>query len=326
MAWTEVSALRFVCRLLRVACTRLDQPCTARSSAKPVRFWAADGCASPGIPRSLAKRRVRVRVPLQCPAPQPPSVVARVVDYRIRHLSAVMIVYRGQTDRHAHARKYWHDCRMTRVRLPVGVCAVVFDVGETLVDESRAWSAQAERAGVTPFTLMGVLGALIARDEDHRHVWDLLGVERPTEPPLIERADLYPDALACLRAAQQAGLSIGIAGNQPAGVETQLRDAGLDVDFIASSAAWGVTKPSSEFFSRVITAAQCDAEQILYVGDRLDNDVLPARRAGMRTAFIRRGPWGYLHAQRPDVALADLQIESLIELTTAFTRPETLPL
>lgn len=215
---------------------------------------------------------------------------------------------------------------MTKIRLPAEVRAVVFDVGETLVDESRAWSAQAARAGVTPFTLMGLLGALIARDEDHRRVWDILGVERPTAPPPIEQADLHPDALTCLRAAKRAGLSIGIAGNQPAGVEAQLRDAGFDVDFIASSATWGVTKPSPEFFSRVVTTAQLDARQILYVGNRLDNDVLPARRAGMRTAFIRRGPWGHLHAQRPEVGLADLQIESLTELSMAFIQPETLPL
>ena len=35
---------------------------------------------------------------------------------------------------------------MTGICLPVEVHAVVFDVGETLVDESRAWAAQAERA------------------------------------------------------------------------------------------------------------------------------------------------------------------------------------
>lgn len=207
---------------------------------------------------------------------------------------------------------------MTTIRMPAGVRAVVFDVGETLVDESRAWTIQAERAGVTPFTLMGILGALIARGEDHRRVWDVLGVERPAEPPVIERVDLYPDAIACLSAAGHAGLSVGIAGNQSAGVEAQLCEAGFVADFIASSAAWGVTKPSAEFFSRIVDTAQLDAGQILYVGDRLDNDVLPARKAGMRTAFVRRGPWGCLHAQRPEVELADMRIESLAELTLAF--------
>ncbi|PZE65050.1 HAD family hydrolase [Curtobacterium sp. MCBD17_021] len=204
------------------------------------------------------------------------------------------------------------------IELPAGVLAIVFDVGETLVDETRAWSAQAEAAAVTPFTLMGALGALIARGEDHRRVWALLGVEKPAGRARIEEADLYPDALPCLRAAIEHGLVVGIAGNQPAGVEAQLRAAGFSPHFLASSAAWGVEKPSPEFFARVIAEAGLDAGSILYVGDRLDNDVLPARAAGMRTAFIRRGPWGHLHAERPEARLADLRLDTLADLNDAL--------
>jgi FMN phosphatase YigB (HAD superfamily) len=205
-----------------------------------------------------------------------------------------------------------------RIELPSGLLGVVFDVGETLVDESRAWTAQAEAAGVTPFTLMGVLGALIARDEDHRDLWPLLGVEKPAARPLIEAADLYPDALPCLRAAAEHGLVVGIAGNQPAGVEEQLRTAGFSPNFLASSAAWGVAKPSLEFFDRIVAEAGVEPDSILYVGDRLDNDVLPARAVGMRTAFVRRGPWGHLHAERPEVDLADLRLDNLADLTEAL--------
>ncbi|WP_308159298.1 HAD family hydrolase [Curtobacterium sp. ISL-83] len=77
-------------------------------------------------------------------------------------------------------------------------------------------------------------------------------------------------------------------------------------------------KPSPEFFARVVVEAGLEPESILYVGDRLDNDVLPARAVGMRTAFIRRGPWGYLHAERPEVGLADLQLDTLMDLTEAL--------
>lgn len=200
-----------------------------------------------------------------------------------------------------------------------GVRAVVFDVGETLVDETGIWVRKAKTAGVTPFTLMGLLGALIDRGEDHRRIWDLLGVDPPPDSRIVE-ADLYPDALPCLTAIRRAGYIVGIAGNQPAAIENELRRGGFEVDFIASSAKWGVAKPSPEFFTQVIQSVGVPAPDVLYVGDRLDNDIVPARVAGMRTAFIRRGPWGHLHAALPEATLADLTIESLAELTAVLTR------
>jgi FMN phosphatase YigB (HAD superfamily) len=198
---------------------------------------------------------------------------------------------------------------------------VVFDVGETLVDESRMWADLARRVGITPLTLCGILGALIELGRDHNDVWDMVGVDRPESHVDLDHRDLYPDALECVAAARRAGLAVGVAGNQPAGIEGLLRSAGLDADFIASSTAWGVAKPDRQFFLRLIEEAKVPAEGILYVGDRLDNDVLPARAAGMRTAFLRRGPWGHIHAQKPQAVLADLRVDSLSELAR-FLTPE----
>ncbi|SKA96352.1 haloacid dehalogenase superfamily, subfamily IA, variant 3 with third motif having DD or ED/haloacid dehalogenase superfamily, subfamily IA, variant 1 with third motif having Dx(3-4)D or Dx(3-4)E [Agreia bicolorata] len=208
---------------------------------------------------------------------------------------------------------------MDKITLPVGLRAIVFDVGETLVDESRAWSVQASKVGVTPFALMGALGALIDRGQDHRRVWDMLNVKPPDATTRIERADLYPDAMPCLRAARAAGLLVGIAGNQPAGAVEQLHALGFAADFIASSTVWRIAKPSPEFFSRIAQRAELNPDAILYVGDRLDNDVLPARDAGMRTAFLRRGPWGYIHAQREETKLADVRLDSLTQLAAALS-------
>ncbi|WP_395309213.1 HAD family hydrolase [Mycobacterium sp. AMU20-3851] len=199
-----------------------------------------------------------------------------------------------------------------------GVRAVVFDVGETLVDETRMWTAHARSAGVTPFTLMGLIGALIERGHDHRAAWTILGLDPPTTSSPICPEDFYPDALDCLRRVKHAGLKVGIAGNQPRGTASQLRALGVSADFIASSADWNVVKPSPEFFERVISAADVAAHQILYVGDRVDNDILPAHHSGLRTALIRRGPWGYLHSALPEATHADLQLNSLIELAAAL--------
>jgi HAD superfamily hydrolase (TIGR01509 family) len=191
---------------------------------------------------------------------------------------------------------------------------VVFDIGETLVDETRAWSLLADAAGVTRLTLFGLLGALIERGQDHRAVWDLLGVTRPPSDPPILPEDFYPDALPCLRAVAAAGYTMGLAGNQPAHAETALARLGLPVQFIASSARWGVEKPRAEFFERIALEARVEPRHVVYVGDRLDNDVLPARSAGMLGVLLRRGPWGHLHAQRPEAAEASAVIDSLAEL------------
>ncbi len=200
--------------------------------------------------------------------------------------------------------------------------AVVFDVGETLVDETRAWSLRAEEVGVTALTLFGALGALIARGEDHRRVWDLLGVEKPVRDVPIDERDLYPDVVPCLRALRTSGLRVGLAGNQPASAATSLRSLGLPVDAVATSEAWGVEKPSADFFLRVCAELKAPAAHIVYVGDRLDNDVLPAKAAGMFAVFIRRGPWGHLHAHLPEMAFADARIDGLAELPAALSEIE----
>jgi FMN phosphatase YigB (HAD superfamily) len=206
---------------------------------------------------------------------------------------------------------------------------IFFDVGETLVDETRMWGAWADWLGVTRLTLFAALGAVIARGEHHRRVFELvrpgLDVDREAAAmraagayPALTRADFYPDAMPCLHILRAAGYRVGLAGNQPAGAEAQLRALDLPVDYVASSARWGVEKPSPEFFARVAALAGCPPGEIAYVGDRVDNDVAPAADAGMLAVFLRRGPWGYLHAALPGAARAHLRLDSLAELPRAL--------
>jgi FMN phosphatase YigB (HAD superfamily) len=183
--------------------------------------------------------------------------------------------------------------------------AVFFDVGETLVDETRTWERAADAAGVPRFTLMGVLGGLAARGEPHRRAWTILGVEPPDVPGLA--VDFYADALPCLRALREAGHLIGAVGNTAEAVEPELRGY---VDVVGSSERWGAEKPSHAFFSRLVVESGCAAAEVAYVGDRVDNDVLPALAAGIVAVHIRRGPWGYLHEPPAEA----LRIDSLAEL------------
>jgi FMN phosphatase YigB (HAD superfamily) len=207
--------------------------------------------------------------------------------------------------------------------------AIFFDVGETLIDETRQWGEWADWLAVTRLTFFAALGAVIARGEHHRRVFEIArpgmdlareqaARERAGQPYSIQPGDFYPDALPCLRELRARGYRLGLAGNQPASTEAQLRAMGLPVDVVASSEGWGVDKPSPAFFGRVVAAAGVPAHTIAYVGDRLDNDVLPALDAGMVAVFLRRGPWGYIHAEWPDVSRATLRIDALAELPGAL--------
>jgi HAD superfamily hydrolase (TIGR01509 family) len=191
----------------------------------------------------------------------------------------------------------------------VAVAAVVFDIGETLVDETQMWTRAARNGGVTPFTLMGVLGGLIVRGEHHDEVWRILGIEPPEGTWTLD--DWYPDALPCIERLRSAGYRVCAAGNTPAFVEDDLR---ARVDAVGSSASWGVDKPDPAFFERVAELAGVDAARIAYVGDRADNDVGPAIDAGMVGVHIRRGPWG--HLQTPPAAA--IRITALDELPDAI--------
>jgi HAD superfamily hydrolase (TIGR01509 family) len=191
----------------------------------------------------------------------------------------------------------------------VPVRAVVFDVGETLVDETGMWERAADAADVARFTLMGILGGLAARGEHHSRVWAILDVEPPAST--WHGDELYPDALSCLDRLRVAGYRVAAVGNTPAETEELLRE---HVDVLGSSGRWGVEKPAQAFFDRVAAAAGLPPDEIAYVGDRVDNDVAPAVAAGMIAVHIRRGPWGHLHEPPPDA----IRIGSLDELPAAL--------
>ena len=174
----------------------------------------------------------------------------------------------------------------------------MFDLGETLVDETRQWEESADASGVPRFTYMALAGAAIAAGEQPRR-------EHPASP--FVEADLYPDALPTLAALRRRGVRVGVVGNMAAGNEAFIAP---HVDFVASSERWGVEKPSPQFFARVCEAAGCDAADVTYVGDRVDNDVAPALAFGMGAVHIRRGPWGHLHETPQGVRC----IDSLSEL------------
>lgn len=198
---------------------------------------------------------------------------------------------------------------------------VCLDIGETLIDETRIWSVWADTLGIPRFTFMGVLGGVVQRGGDHRDAFRVLGVhdwaDRESEVQRVyggfTRVDLYPDSLPAIAALRARGYGIAVIGNQPATRTAELQRLGVRADVMAMSDALGVAKPDGAFFARCCELLNAAAQSITYVGDRVDNDVVPAAAAGMRAAWLRRGPWGCL--QQDTTGAAALRVGSLAELS-----------
>jgi len=212
------------------------------------------------------------------------------------------------------------------------ISAVVFDIGETLTSDRRFWADWAGWLGVPSHTVSALVGAVVAQGHDNADALRLIrpGLDVWAEYEAREQAgrgerlgeeDLYSDVRTALQALRDAELWVGAAGNQTARMGGLLRALQLPVDGLATSGEWGVAKPSPEFFARVCDWSGFPAEEIVYVGDHPANDVVPAKAAGLRTAHLRRGPWGYLYADGPDAARADWRVNSLTDLPALLVEP-----
>ncbi|MFF3354124.1 HAD family hydrolase [Streptomyces sp. NPDC002917] len=157
----------------------------------------------------------------------------------------------------------------------------------------------ADWLGVPRHTFVAMFGAVIAQGRDYRETFQEfqpgfdLYAEREKraqagQPEHFDEADLYADVRPSLAQLRADGLWLGIAGNQTVRAGGILRELFTDdVDLIGTSDDWGASKPDPEFFVRVADVVPCKPREILYVGDRVDNDLRPAVSAGMHTPLVQ---------------------------------------
>ncbi|MGW8760872.1 HAD family hydrolase [Streptomyces sp. NPDC055815] len=207
---------------------------------------------------------------------------------------------------------------------------MVFDVGETLVRDDRYWALWANWLDVPHHTLSALVGAVVARGLDNADALRLLrpGIdisaayaarEAAGRGEHLDESDLYPDVRPALAGLRALGIRVVVAGNQTARAGELLRAMDLPADLVVMSGEWGVAKPAPAFFEKVIEVANAAPHETVYVGDHPADDIFPARVAGLRTAHLRRGPWGYLWADDSEVvAAADWRVHSLVDLVAVL--------
>jgi HAD superfamily hydrolase (TIGR01509 family) len=211
-----------------------------------------------------------------------------------------------------------------------------FDLGNTLISEERAWERRIQR-----------LASSLERYGRRRAIEEVRAALREASeefaPRLITRAieklidDLECRKLILAEARYDKELEspyegaeetlrklssryrIGVIANQPAGTEERLVKWGL-MPFISiclSSTEVGLEKPDPAIFQLALSQSGCEPEQAVMIGDRLDNDIRPARLLGWKTIRIAQG-FARFQSPRDDLDEADLTLANLKGLVPVF--------
>ena len=98
---------------------------------------------------------------------------------------------------------------------------------------------------------------------------------------------LMPEILPVIRTLAEK-YNLGIIANQPSNVSDVLEKHGILRYFKVHgiSQTVGLNKPDPEFFRWALREANCAPEESLMIGDRIDNDIKPARSVGMKTLWL----------------------------------------
>lgn len=195
---------------------------------------------------------------------------------------------------------------------------IFFDIGSTLADESKCYEKRFEEM---------IRGTAISLDEFKEKVIEFSKQNLKGDKAAAEYYKLaltkwhceaerpFADAKHVLEVLKSRDYKLGIIANQLPGARKRLELMGilLYFDVISVSSDEGIAKPNPEIFLRALEKANCSAEEAIMVGDRLDNDIAPAKALGMKTVWVKQGLGKYASIRNEREA-PDFTVSSLGEI------------
>lgn len=194
---------------------------------------------------------------------------------------------------------------------------IFFDVGSTIVDEHLAYEHRMrEIADLANTAYSNIYETAMEFYKQNKkgdlETAKLLGVELPKWHKEDEM--LYGDASKCLEILSSR-YKIGIIANQSLGTKERLEQHGVlqYIDLVIASAEEGVAKPDKKIFAIALERSNCKSYNAVMIGDRIDNDIIPAKLLGMHTIWIKQGFGQYWNITK-EVEKADYVVHRLMEI------------
>lgn len=192
-----------------------------------------------------------------------------------------------------------------------------FDVGSTIMNEQIAYEHRIKEIASAANTSFEKVYGMAMTYYQLNKKGDLeaareLGVILPKWHKEDEL--LYDDAIPCFETLSMK-YKIGIIANQSLGTEERLQRQGIlkYINLIVASAEEGVEKPDRRIFEIALERSDCKPVNAIMIGDRIDNDIVPAKRMGMSAIWIKQG-FGQYWNIKEEMERPDFVVNNLTEL------------
>ena len=197
-----------------------------------------------------------------------------------------------------------------------------FDVGSTLVDETECYNHRIRDAiAETDITFEDFNEKLLYFSKQNlKGDIEALRYFRLAKTPWHHEDEKpYKDAGNVLKILCEKGYRIVVIANQSTGTEKRLESYGLMkyIQLVVASAEEGVTKPDKRIFDIALKRAGCSPSEAVMIGDRVDNDIIPAKEMGTMTIWVRQG-FGKYWTISDESEKADFAVDNLSELLDIF--------
>ncbi len=197
-----------------------------------------------------------------------------------------------------------------------------FDMGGTLVDETVPWADRISRTAkansISEQEIIEAMKRAAANNlPEYAGALERLGIYKK-EKWNSDGEMLYPDAKRVLEQLKSR-YKIGIIANQALDARKRLEGLGILhlIDLNIISAEVGFSKPHPILFREALYKAGAQACECVMIGDKLTNDIAPAKAMGFTTVWIRQ-EWGGLQTSSSEELAADYAIDTLTELLGIF--------
>ena len=200
-----------------------------------------------------------------------------------------------------------------------------FDIGNTLYDET--WSdydrvvsfIKTNDLNIDPsdFLAQMRLGASVYSPSPFAYAREHFGIKE--NYPYSSEKEVLFEGVADVLEYLSEHYKLGILANQPSSTSERLKRDGIYhyFDICLLSETEKLFKPDPAFFEYAIQKANCSPDRIVMVGDRLDNDIMPAKAAGMKTVRIKQG-LNSVQEPKSNEYRPDMEILSVQQLCTLF--------